>query len=155
MENEFAITYPLEAIPDSVIKQYDPDYREKMQKESFERRKQQNPQFPLPSPLMSDEQKETYKKIMNALKQRKFYPLFGNIQSDGVYLFLRCHSSDNKKSLIKVINAETGKEVSNFIQPSNFYLNSIKNGYGYLSTTPKDGYPVVQKYRIDPKVYGK
>jgi DNA replication initiation complex subunit (GINS family) len=108
-----------------------------------------------PPKKMVEEQKKMYNDIVNLLKQKKYRPLFTAMQSDGVYLFLRCRASDNKMSLIKVINSETGKEVSNFIQPSNFYLDSIKNGYAYLSTTPKDGYPIVQKYRINPTVYGK
>jgi len=137
-KNEFVITYKPEAIPDSVIKSFNPSYREKLYKI-----------------VLSIEEKKMYNNIENALKKMKYDRPFTNMQSDGIYLFLRCSSSDNKKSLIRVINAETGKEVSNFIQPSNFYLDTIKNGYAYLSTTPKDGYPIVEKYRIDPRVYGK
>ena len=130
MKSEFVITYKPEAIPESVIESQTPS-------------------------KIREEQKKMYNDIVNMLKQKKYRPLFLNMKSDSVFLFLRYRSSDNKMSLIKVIDAETGKEVSNFIQPSDFYLDTIKNGYGYLSTTPKDGYPIVEKYRIDPRVYGK
>jgi len=147
-KNEFIISYKPEVIADSTIKSFDPSYIEKLNNEIALKNN-------WPPSKMSNEQKELYNKVGNALKKMKYDLPFTDMQSDGVYLFLRCHSSDNKMSLIRVINAETGKEVSNFTQPSNFYLDSIKNGYGYLSTTPKDGYPIVEKYRIDPRVYGR
>jgi len=148
MKSEFSFTYKPEAIPDSVIKSYEPSTVEKRNNESAKRMNQ------TPS-KMSEEQKKMYNDIVNLLKQKKYLPLFTAMQSDGVYLLLRCSYSDKKMSLIRVINAETGKEVSNFIQPSYFFIGTIKNGYAYLSTTPRDGYPIVQKYRIDPRVYGK
>jgi len=148
MKSEFSFTYKPEAIPDSVIESYEPSTVEKRNNESAKRMNR------TPS-KMSEEQKKMYNDIVNLLKQKKYRPLFIAMQSDGVYLFLRCRASDNKMSLIRVINTETGKEVSNFIQPSDFYLDTVKNGYAYLSTTPKDGYPIVQKYRINPAVYGK
>ena len=148
MKSEFSFTYKPEAIPDSDIESYEPSTVEKRNNESAKRMNQ------TPS-KMSEEQKKMYNDIVNLLKQKKYLPLFTAMQSDGVYLFLRCRTSDNKMSLIRVINAEIGKEVSNFIQSSNFVIYIIKNGYAYLSTTPKDGYPIVEKYRIDPRVYGK
>jgi len=130
-KREFIIGYTPEAIPDSIIKKYESSYAKS-----------------------SDAQKEMRKNMVNAIKQRKYYPL--SVQSsDGVYLFLRYYGTDDKISLLRVINSESGKEVSSFVQSSTFYISTIKNGYGYRFNTSKDGYPVVEKYRIDSKVYGK
>jgi hypothetical protein len=157
VKREFAVTYQLEAIPDSVIQRYNPSYREKSLKESAERMKQQNPQINISSKL-SDEEKDMYKRIENALKQRKYMPLFKQIRSDGIYIFLVKSDTEigSKKYIVTVINSESGKEVSRFITSESISsLDIFKNGYRYKNFTPKDGYPVVQKYRINPAVYGK
>ena len=107
----------------------------------------------MPLYKMSNEEKEICNKIGNALKQMKYHNLFESMQSDGAYLFLGL--SATKNNTIKVINSESGKEVCNFIYPESLYMGQFKNGYGYRLYTPKDGYPVVEKYRIDPRVYGK
>jgi hypothetical protein len=136
VKREFSVTYRLEAIPDSVIQQSDPSYRE-----------------------MSEARKEMYSKLNNTLKKRKYMPLFMWMLSDGAYIFLANETREKGKlaNVVKVVNSETGKEVYNFIttESLSYRHNIIKNGYQYMLTTPKDGYPVVQKYRIDPRVYGK
>jgi hypothetical protein len=139
--SKFAVTYQLEAIPDSVIQRYNPSYQEKLRKVK-----------------MSYELKDMYKRVENALKQRKYKPPFTAMQSDDAYIFLINDKVESGKTkyYISVINSESGKEISSFITSESISSGDIfKNGYRYKIFTPKDGYPVVQKYRIDPRVYGK
>ena len=144
--SEFSVTYQLEAIPDSVIKSFNPSYVEKSNKE-----------LRGSSYKMSKEEKDMCNRIVNALEQRKYKPPFTALQSDGAYIFLINDKveSGSKKYIFTVINSESGKEVSRFITSESISGDIIKNSYRYVLTTPKDGYPVVQKYRIDPRVYGK
>ena len=156
LESEFTLDYKPEAIPDSVIKKANPDYIEKLYKQLNEERKKTNPQATTPNIKLSDEQKEMYLRMEKALKQRKYKSLFTTMRNDRTYLFLIDDMIENKSKIYKgiVINSETGKEVSSF-KSKEPIPEVIKNGYCYRVFTPKDGYPIVEKYRIDPRVYGK
>jgi len=137
--SEFSVTYQLEEIQDSEILPYTPSYQEKFVE-------------------LSDEAKDMFNRIVNALKQRKYKPPFTEMQSDGAYIFLMNSKKENGKTkyYISVVNSESGKEVNRFITSEYLFLHAIlKNGCRYVLTNSKDGYPVVQKYRIDPRVYGK
>jgi len=89
-KSEFSVAYKPEVIPDSVIKSYN---------------------------TSSDAQKDMYKRIENAFKQRKYMPLFTVMRSDGIYIFLVKNDTESRsiKYIVTVINSESGKEVSKFI----------------------------------------
>jgi hypothetical protein len=143
-KSDFVIPYKPTIIADSTINKFDPSYIEKMANKS-----------PRTSeiPSYSKAEKEIDTKVFNILKKEKYHRLFTTMRSDGAYLLLELSATKNNTK--KVINSESGKEVCNFIYPESLYMGQFKNGYGYRLYIPKDGYPVVEKYRIDPRVYGK
>jgi hypothetical protein len=57
--------------------------------------------------------------------------------------------------LHNIVDLETGSLINSFYTSSFSQFLAIKNGYAYKSVKNKDGYPVIEKYKIDPKVYGK
>ncbi|MFC1554691.1 6-bladed beta-propeller [candidate division KSB1 bacterium] len=61
---------------------------------------------------------------------------------------------DVKKDFpIEVIDAETGKQLCTANFP--FIPSIIKNGYAYRRNRDPEGFSIIERYRIDPKVYGK
>jgi len=93
-------------------------------------------------------------------KLEYFYPVH-EILADGnmVFLFPKTrHMKGFKDDIIIdfqviIIDAISGKIVRTAFFP--VVPQVIKNGYAYRITNNKGGFRVVEKYKIDPKVYGK
>jgi len=117
------------------------------------------------SPFKEEDYKDDlFKMRIEYLKKNniKNYEAIQSITFDGQLLFIETSlAQENKKDrffndkLYDVINPETGKYISSLILPSRIGYFTIKNGYLYSSGISSDGYTVIDKYKIDPKVYGK
>ncbi|MFC1555110.1 hypothetical protein ACFL7D_10775 [candidate division KSB1 bacterium] len=82
--------------------------------------------------------------------------------SDGPYVFAVTYTvNETGEFLIDVFNCDTGKYICSTYFPKNSFsfgaqnFGYIKNGYLYRINRPDDDFPVVEKLRINPKVYGR
>lgn len=93
-------------------------------------------------------------KDKDKLKKAKFFPPFWDMFIDGnyVFLFYGAYYHNGEKSAY-VIDLDAGKCVSEVCFP--FYPAYIKDGFAYVLTSTSDGFPALEKYKIDPTVYGK
>ncbi|MCH8286764.1 hypothetical protein IIB79_09600, partial [candidate division KSB1 bacterium] len=96
--------------------------------------------------------------LKDKIRDLKYFPPVYGLLVDNEYVFLFVNSNDlEEKRQVHVINTNTGKQVSTvdfpyWLQP---WTLVIKNGYVYRYTRGVDDFPVVEKYKIDPTVFGK
>ncbi|MFC1513663.1 hypothetical protein ACFL5P_01510 [candidate division KSB1 bacterium] len=95
----------------------------------------------------------------------KFYPAISNLHTDGNIVFIRTFSKSAKDEyLFDVIDVEKEERLSYVYFPIPF--QDIEGGYGYrqniyeveaikFDAARQDMFPTIQKYKIDPAVYGK
>lgn len=57
--------------------------------------------------------------------------------------------------LVDVIDVENEKYIRSIYLPSYRNILAIKNGYAYVGGKSDEGFPEIQKYKIDPVVYNK
>jgi len=102
-------------------------------------------------------ERERAKYILDAYKAAKYYPPVYSIKTDGEYVFaFTFEKNDEQEFLVGVIHAVTGERISMIYFPLNPNFNVIRNGYAYLlKGTTDTEFAEVNKYRIDPAVYGK
>lgn len=133
------------AIPDSVIH---PEMREGYDGDRIAAWRQ-NPDGTESVLLLKDRDK----KRTEVLEELKYYPAIQRIKSDGNLLFAKTYQYNKGKGYVfEVFDIETGS----YLRSVYFSFDPvIKNGYAYRIYTPKDGFSVIEKYRIDPAVYGK
>jgi hypothetical protein len=94
--------------------------------------------------------------MVKRLKEAQYLPPFSYMTNDNFYLFTIKDDEKTKIEHIECIDLKTGKILSTFDLPPDKSLGLVKNRYAYnLKRGDKDTYPVVEKYRIDPWVYGK
>lgn len=79
---------------------------------------------------------------------------------DGNYAFaftniFRREGDDNPEYFVEVLNIAEGKKTGELYLPDWWFILSINNGYAYLSGTSDEGFTRIEKYRINPAVYGK
>jgi len=87
-------------------------------------------------------------------KERVYKSPLQRIMTDNNYIFAFTFQKNAKEELFTdVFDANTGNYLCSAFFP--FFPNVIKNGYVYRITTNEDGFPVVEKYKITPAVYGK
>ena len=110
------------------------------------------------------------------LNDTEFFPPFMELRTDGNMVFAFMYNIKNEENdqredeedengddivvpedewepyLVDVINAGTGKLVSK--ATFKFIPDIIKNGYAYRLLKPNDEFPTIEKYRINPAVYG-
>ena len=94
------------------------------------------------------------KKIIDMVKDTQYYPPLQRVFADGGIVVALTFQRNKKGEFV----ADIFDIVSGGYLRSAYFCDVpdvIKNGYAYRLYTPKDGYPVVEKYRIDPRVYGK
>ena len=93
-------------------------------------------------------------KDKDKLKKAQFFPPFWDMFIDGNYVFLFYGAYfHNGEISAYVIDLDAGKCVSEVCFP--FYPAYIKDGFAYALTSTSDGFPALEKYKIDPAVYGK
>lgn len=94
--------------------------------------------------------------IKSAMRKAKYYAPFFNIyaEADGNMVFLYSGSdTEYKSNFFSVIDTEKRKYVCSMVIP--MLPSCIKNGFLYKYHRPEDEFPYVEKYKIDPAVYGK
>ncbi|MCH8286687.1 hypothetical protein IIB79_09210 [candidate division KSB1 bacterium] len=87
-------------------------------------------------------------------QEAKFFAPLQILRTDGNYAFAFTFKQNEKSEhLVDVFNIEKGS----YVISAYFSIlpNVIKNGYAYLLKKGNDIFPVVEKYKIDPAVYGK
>jgi hypothetical protein len=107
----------------------------------------------LPSEFVAD-LKEGQKKRSEALEKLKYYAPIRQLAADGDYIFAYTYQYDkDKKYVADVFKSSEGKYICSVYLP--YMFTDFKDGYAYRIKSSADEYPQVEKYRIDPKVYGK
>ena len=100
-------------------------------------------------------------KVMLA-KDKKYYASIMTMKVDGDYVFLFPYeekdnleepSERHKDRLTDVFNLDAGTYVTSVTFPFIPYV--IRNGYAYERHRGEDQFTVINKYKIDPAVYGK
>ena len=110
--------------------------------------------FPKKNPFEGLENAEKlYKERSEKLKKAKVYPPIQGIHSDGNYLFVFTFEYfDDKGYVVDVFDGISKQYLSKVCFPISAM---IKNGYAYRSTENKEGFSIIEKYKIDPAVYVK
>ncbi|KPK90110.1 hypothetical protein AMJ80_08855 [bacterium SM23_31] len=98
------------------------------------------------------------KRVANMLREHMYLPPFNRLITDGKYIILgiliREEDGGVKDGEICVIlDSENGKTLQKAIFPS--MSGIFNNGYYYNLKVSADEFPVIEKYKIDPAVYGK
>ncbi|KPK87207.1 hypothetical protein AMJ80_12260, partial [bacterium SM23_31] len=95
-----------------------------------------------------------FKKKPEYLKKDPFYPPLNGFLVDNTTIFAFTYSkNETEEILTDILDAFEGKYISSAYFP--WIPDCIKNGYAYRIAKNKEGFDVVEKYRIDPAVYGK
>lgn len=100
-----------------------------------------------------------YEKNIRIYKALKYFPSIYTVRMDRNYAFL--FSADrtsttrmrNENLFAYVIDLNTGESTSAAKFP--FIPNVIKNEYAYWVGVDEEEFPQIEKYKIDPAVYGK
>jgi hypothetical protein len=103
--------------------------------------------------LVNVTQKEYDQKKTELLKELKVYPGIQSIFDDGNLLFVQTYNYEkNKGWLVDIFNSTTGTYLRSAYFP---FIPVIKNGYAYRSVLSADEFPYIEKYKINPAIYGK
>ena len=103
---------------------------------------------------LSGAQKEFYKEQSKKLKKAGVYPPVQVLSSDGYFLFAVTYEYHMKKGyVVDVFDGNSKQYLSSIYFP--FIPAIIKNGYAYRLKTGSDIFPEVEKYKVNPAVYGK
>ena len=102
----------------------------------------------------------TYKEVdkirTKYLEELGFYPAIQETQgllSDGNLIFAKTYEYvEGKGYVFEIFDIETGSYLRSTYFP---FDPVIKNGYAYRIGKSEEGFAVVEKYKIDPAVYGK
>jgi len=94
-------------------------------------------------------------------KEKKYKASVIYIKIDGKYLFVDLFSKpkdlidpDSDEILLDVFNLETKKHITRVIFPRYFLGAEIENGYFITFGKDSEGFYEIQKYKINPIVYG-
>ncbi|MFC1553629.1 hypothetical protein ACFL7D_03245 [candidate division KSB1 bacterium] len=99
--------------------------------------------------------KEAYERMHDILRSFKYADYLRRIFADGNIVFIvTTEKNDNEEVLVDVLDCEKMVYLTSVYFPPKTNFRKIKNGFAY-KIGESDGFPVVQKYRIDPAVYGK
>jgi len=87
------------------------------------------------------------------LEELEVYPAIREIFSDKNLLFAKTYKYVKGKGYVyEIFNIETGSYLRSAYFP---FDPVIKNGYAYKRARSEEGFSIIEKYRIDPAVYGK
>ena len=90
------------------------------------------------------------------LRKLKYYAPVQFLIADGGYLFVFTFLKKNSQFAADVFDVNKNNYICSIYLPfRSSTLDVIKNSYFYRKTKSKEGYYVIEKYRIDPRVYGK
>ena len=119
------------------------DERKDSQKRLFIRFSQNSPDL-----------KSSIDKIIDGIDDKKYWAPLRSLKTDGKYIFVFTRSQNsNEEILADIFNANNEEYISSAYFA--FITMVIKNEHAYRITKNEDGFAVVEKYKIDPAVYGK
>lgn len=118
----------------------------------------------IPVEITADEKERYYKKKyedtregrihLDILKDTKFHPPLLNLIADRNFIFVFVHQDKEAENvLVDVFDIKDMKHLSSAY--FHFSPEDIKNGYAYRETENEEGFYIIEKYKIDPAVYGK
>jgi len=97
---------------------------------------------------------EWRKQLAKACKEKKFYPSIQRMKIDGNYASLFTYVKNvDEEILTDVFDLEAGKYITSVYFP--FIPADMENGYAYRIGRNEEDFSIIQKYKIDPAVYGK
>ena len=91
------------------------------------------------------------------LAERKYQSPVSRIIVDGEFIFaFTATVNDSSEVLVDIFDGNSGKYLSSAFFPGS-YNSQIRNGYFYQVNNyiQTDVFPKIEKYKIDPRVYGK
>jgi len=98
--------------------------------------------------------KATVDKMKDVVAKEKYNHSLKRIKTDGNYVFAFLYLTNDKKEIYTdVFDIDKGQYISSLFFPK--IPDVIKNGYAYYLISENKEYPRVEKYRINPKVYGR
>ncbi|KPK95769.1 hypothetical protein AMJ80_03665 [bacterium SM23_31] len=103
---------------------------------------------------MVKQQEKTLKQWGEILKKIRIYPTLRKIITDRNFIFAFTYTYNTANGhVVEIFDGSAGE----YLHPVyfSFIPNVIKNGYAYRQNINEEGFPVVEKYKIDPAVYGK
>jgi len=92
----------------------------------------------------------------SVFENAKYYDPFREILTDRNFIFVFTFRRDEEKGVLTyVIDADSGKHLSSVYFDT--IPDYIRNGYAYilLHSGSRDEFPLIEKYKLDPAVYGK
>ena len=92
--------------------------------------------------------------LKNYVKEKKYFPPLQDLITDRHFIFVFTYQQNNEgEILVDVFDANSGE----FMHSAYFPILPlvIKDGYAYRRTKNEEGFDVVEKYKINPSVYGK
>lgn len=92
--------------------------------------------------------------LKNYVKKTEYFPPLQSVKADGYHIFAFTYQQNKAgEILVDVFDANSGE----FMHSAYFTILPlvIKDGYAYRRTKNKEGFDVVEKYKINPAVYGK
>jgi hypothetical protein len=101
----------------------------------------------------SPERTAVIKKVKKAVEQEKYNRSLQGLLCDRDYVFTFAYTNKNGAILTDVFDVDKKLYIVSVFIPG--IPKAIFDGYAYYVNKSKDGFPVIQKYRIDPRVYGK
>ena len=97
--------------------------------------------------------KEYDQKRTELYKELKVYPPIISIFADRDLIFVRTYKFEkNKGWLVDIFDSTTGKYLRSAYFP---FIPEIKDGYAYRAVRGNNIFPYIEKYKINPAVYGK
>ncbi|MFC1476972.1 hypothetical protein ACFL6L_00730 [candidate division KSB1 bacterium] len=100
--------------------------------------------------------KEAYDRKNKILKTFKYVDPLRRIYADGYFVFAVTRESNAEEEiLVDVFDCENMVYLASVCFPPKSRFKEIRNGYVYDVGENEEGFPVIEKYRIDPTVYSK
>ncbi|KPK95853.1 hypothetical protein AMJ80_03265 [bacterium SM23_31] len=92
--------------------------------------------------------------VKELLSERKYYASVQKLLVDGYYVFaFTMQKNEAGESLVDVFDMKQEKYLHSAYFSVIPYI--IKNGYAYKTGRDEEGFSIIEKYKIDPAVYGK
>jgi len=97
--------------------------------------------------------KEMDKKRTELLEKLEYYPAVNKIFYDKNIVFVKTYQYvKDKGTVVELFDSQTGAYLKSAFFP---YDLEVKNGKSYRLLRPVDEFPYIEKYKIDPAIYGK
>jgi len=98
--------------------------------------------------------KEEIKRNYEYFAERKFRASLQSILTDNKYIFaFTYHKNDKNETLADIFDGDAGEYINSAYFP--IVPRVIKNSDAYMIAKNEEGFYVIEKYKINPAVYGK